>query len=98
MKKTFTFEYDDEGSTTLSYSLSMEQDEKLDSSVQNGIPFLFLNPPAMIQLAKILIKMASGSYKGGFHLHLYKDFDPDLPERLVVLLSSSDKDGQKGLE
>ena len=45
----------------------------------------------MIALAKLLIKMAIGSYSEGFHLHLHKDFNADAPETLVLLLSASDQ-------
>lgn len=96
MKKTFTFEYDDEKPDTLSYQVSLEEDEKLDSSVENGVPFVYLNRSAMITLAKILIKIANGSYSHGFHLHLYKDFNADEPERVVVLLSAKESQRNPG--
>jgi hypothetical protein len=90
MKKTFTFEYDEERSDTLSYQVSLEEDEMLDSSVESGVPFVYLNRSAMVTLAKILIKMATGSYRDGFHVHLHKDFNSDAPESVVLLLSSKE--------
>ena len=42
----------------------------------------------MITMAKILMKMANGPYRNGFHLHLHKDFDEDAGDAAVSLLSS----------
>lgn len=88
MKKTFTFEYEEDKPGSLSYQVSLEEDERLDSSIQNGVPFLYLNRSAMITLARILIKMATGSNSDGFHLHLHKDFNEDAPDAIVLSLSS----------
>jgi hypothetical protein len=90
MKKTFTFEYEEDQHNRLSYQMSLEEDERLASSVENGVPFIFLNRSGMITLAKTLIKMANGSYSEGFHVHLHKDFNVDLPECVVIVLSSKD--------
>ena len=96
MKKTFTFEYEENRPDSLSYQVSLEEDERLDSSVENGVPFLYLNRSAMITLAKILIQMATGSYSEGFHLHLNKDFNEDASDGIVVLLSSKESPRDQG--
>ena len=88
MTKQFTYEYEDDGKNRITFDYSPEGDEKMDTSVENGIPFLYLNRSAMLTLAKTLIKVAIGTYSEGFHVHLNKDLNADEPERLVVLLSS----------
>jgi len=90
MSKQFTYEYDDDGKNRITFEYSPEGDERMDASVENGIPFLYLNRSAMLTLAKTLIKVATGIYSEGFHVHLNKDLKADEPERLVVLLSSQD--------
>jgi len=94
MKKTFTFEYEEDRPESLSYQLSFEEDERLESAVENGVPFIYLNRSAMIILAKILIKIANGSYKNGFHVHLHKDFNENEPESVTILLSSKESEGR----
>ena len=84
--KSFRFEFEEEKSDQLTYECSFEEDERLETSVESGVPFLYLNQSAMITLAKILIKMAKGPHSYGFHLH--RDFDEDAPESPVILLSS----------
>jgi hypothetical protein len=89
MKKSFTFEFDEERPETLSYELSWNENERLMSSVEDGIPTLYMNRPAMLTLAKILIKMAQGPYTEQFHVHIRKDFG-DGPEALNVMLFPDD--------
>ena len=91
MTKQFTYEYEDDGKNRITFNYSPEGDEKMDTSVENGIPFLYLNRSAMLTLAKTLIKVATGTYSEGFHMHLNKDLNADEPERLVVLLSSQNR-------
>jgi hypothetical protein len=91
MTKQFSFTYDDDSKDRITLEYSPQADEKIDTSVENGIPFLYLNRPGMITLAKTLIKIANGDYSDGFHVHVHKDFNADEPERLAVLLSSDEK-------
>jgi hypothetical protein len=88
MSKQFTYEYEDDSKNRITFDYSPEADERMDTSVENGVLFLYLNRSAMITLAKTLIKVANGPYSDGFHVHLHKDLNADEPERLVVLLSS----------
>ena len=88
MSKQFTYEYEDDSKNRLSCDYSPEADERVETSVENGVPFLYLNRSAMIMLAKTLIKVANGPYSDGFHVHLHNDLNADEPERLVVLRSS----------
>jgi len=86
MKKHFQFEFEEEQKNRITFEYSLEADEKLDALIENGVPILYLNRPAMITLAKTLIKMALGPYGEGFHVHLRKDLNADLPDRLTVML------------
>lgn len=88
--KTFTYEFEQDRPNRITFEYSPEGDEKLDTNVQEGIPFLSLNRPGMITLAQTLIKMANGEYSAGFHIHLRKDFDGDLPEKLAIVLAPDD--------
>jgi hypothetical protein len=86
MKQRFEFEFEEEKQNRITFEYSPEADEKLDTQVENNVPILSLNRPAMITLAKTLIKMALGPYDNGFHVHLRKDLNADLPDRLIVML------------
>ena len=86
MKQRFAFEFEEEKKNRITFEYSAEADEKLDTLVENNVPILSLNRPAMITLAKTLIKMAMGPYDNGFHVHLRKDLNADLPDRLILML------------
>ena len=86
MKKQFQFEFEEERQNRITFEYSPEADEKLDTLIENGVPILYLNRSGMITLAKILIKMAMGPYDDGFHVHLSKNLNADLPDRLTVML------------
>jgi hypothetical protein len=66
----------------------------MDLSMLAGTPFLHMNRPGMLMLARILIKMAHRDCDDDFHLHLRKDFNEDMPERLVLGLSPDDSQGE----
>lgn len=90
MTKRFQFEFEQEGPNRISFEYSPNADEKLGVTSENGTAALYLNRPGMLTLARTLIKMAEGSYKEGFHVHLRKDFNADLPDCLTVVLSPDD--------
>src|SRR5258708_37755569 len=83
MKKQFQFEFEEEQKNRITFEYSPEADEKLDALIENCVPILYLNRPAMLTLAKTLIKMALGPYGEGFHVHLRRDLNADLPDRLT---------------
>ena len=85
MKKTFTYEFEEDKPNSLSYEISMDEDECLDSLVENGVPILYMNRSAMLTMAKLLIKMAGGSISEQFHVHLGKDFGGG-PDALTIVL------------
>ena len=85
MKKTFTFEFEEENANTLTFECSLAEDEKLSTSVKNGVPAIYANRSALITLAKLLIKMALGSHVDGFHVHLHQDFNSELPDCVTVI-------------
>jgi hypothetical protein len=92
-KKHFAYDFEEDTANRISFDYSPEADEKLDTLVENGVPILYLNRPGMITLAKVLIKMAMGPYDDGFHVHLSKDLNADLPNRLTVMLHQSQGSG-----
>jgi hypothetical protein len=67
---------------TMNYSWA--EDEKLDVETFNGQVMLSANPSGLVRLGEFLIQMGRSSYRPGFHIHLAKDFNADLPEVLVV--------------
>ena len=73
--KKFEFKFSDEsskGKLTIDYSSS--DDELLQFGKENDEVFLFANRTGCLALAKILLKLALGEYKAGYHLHLGPDF------------------------
>lgn len=86
MKKQFQYEFEEDKKNRITFEYSAEADEKLDTLVENGVPILYLNRSGMITVAKTLIKMAFGPYDDGFHVHLTKDLNAELPDRLTVML------------
>ncbi len=89
MKKTFTYEFDEGQPGSLSYELSLEENERLETLVENGVPAIYMNRPAMLTLAKLLIKLAEGPYSEQFHVHLKKDFG-ESPDALTIMLYPDD--------
>lgn len=88
--KRFAYEFKEEPQNRISFEYSPRGDERIDCSIEDGVPFVYLNRPGMITLARTLIKIALGNYRAGFHVHLNKDFNSDLPECLTILLSPDD--------
>ena len=88
--KSFEYNFAVDKPNRITFEYSPEADERMRTDVQEGVPFLSLNRPAMITLARILIKMAYGDYTSGFHVHLPEDFNADLPECLTAVLAPGD--------
>jgi hypothetical protein len=87
-RKTFRFEFEDEGPKTLSFDYDGQYEQRLESAVENGAVVLYLNRQGCAVLAKVLAKMALGSYEPGFHLHFEKDFNAEQKEVLRLVLVS----------
>ena len=85
MKRTFTFEFEEDKANTLSYEVSLDEDERFESLVENETPILYMNRSAMLTMAKVLIKIAEGRYTEQFHVHLKKDFGEG-PDALTIML------------
>ncbi|SPF37628.1 hypothetical protein SBA4_2030002 [Candidatus Sulfopaludibacter sp. SbA4] len=88
--KSFNFDFQEEPPNHITFEYSPEADEDLDTLVENGVPVLYANQTALLSLARLFIKMALGEYKDGFHVHLRKDLNADEPDRLIVMLHSSE--------
>jgi hypothetical protein len=91
MKKTFVFEFEEDKPNSLSYEVSLEEDERLESLVDNGTPILYMNRSAMLTMAKVLIKMAYGSHAEQFHVHLKRDFGIG-PDAVTIMLYEGPKE------
>jgi hypothetical protein len=89
MKKTFTYEYEEGDPGSLTYEISLGENERLETLVEDEKPILYMNRPAMVTLAKLLIKLAEGPYEEQFHIHLRKDFGEG-PAALTVMLYPDD--------
>jgi hypothetical protein len=92
MKRTFQFEYDDDSPRGISYEVP--ESAYLRTSNENGTLFLFANQASLLELAILLVKLGTGDYKTGFHLHLRKGFGDDAsqPDVLTVLLAKDTTD------
>ncbi len=91
MKKQFLFEFEESQPNSLGYECSLEENERLDTLVEEGgVPILYLNRPAMVTLAKLLIRMSQGSFAEQFHVHIHKHFNADEPQRLTIMLFPDD--------
>jgi hypothetical protein len=95
MKRVFQFDFDDESAAGsgrkhdgITHEYSAEEDERLRIEMVNGVPFIFANSSGLLTLAKILVTIALGKYKNGFHIHLHQDFNADSPEVLAIGLSN----------
>jgi len=94
--KIFHLEFEDESAAAtgrrhdkITYECSPDEDERLRIELIDGTPFIFGNPAGLVTLAKILVKMGTGQYKDGFHIHLHQDFNADAPEVLGLGISNS---------
>jgi hypothetical protein len=87
--RKFTFEFEEEAPGKLTFQLSMDENERLETRIEGGSAIVYLNRPAMLTLAKILVKIALGSYREQFHVHLKKNFCED-PDALTIMLYPDD--------
>lgn len=87
MKKTFSYEFEDESDRSrMSFEYDEEIEEKISVIVEDGIPVIYGNKQAYLFLAKVFCKLSLGNYESGFHLHLNMDLGGDEPEILRVIL------------
>jgi len=88
--KTFTYQFRDDSPSSITYECS--DTERLTTSVEDGVPFVYANRAGMLTLAKMLIQLSLGEYKDGFHIHLRADFGDDAgkPDVLTILLNESE--------
>ena len=84
MTKRFTYRFEDEGPSTLSYQVGA--DARMECTVENGVNVIYINRRAAHVLATVFAKLALGSHTHGFHLHLERDLDPEKPEALRISL------------
>jgi hypothetical protein len=85
-QKSFAFDFEDKSPKSIAYEC--EGAERLRTSLEAGVPFVFANRAGMLALAKILVKVGTGEYRQGFHVHLCSDFSGDAaqPDALTIVL------------
>jgi hypothetical protein len=90
-QKSFTFDFVDKSAKSIAYEC--ESAERLRTTVEAGVPFVFANRPGMLALAKLLLKIGMSEYSQGFHVHVRSDFSDDAAERdaLTILLDEPRK-------
>ena len=88
-----TFKYDiaSNEQDRITFDYDVEARERLDTKIEGDSLFVFANREGMISLAKMLLKMAHGSYSNGFHVHVRRDFNANDPQVLTVVLSNDDQ-------
>jgi hypothetical protein len=88
-QRTFSFYFEDRSPKSIAYEC--DGTERLRTSVEAGVPFVFANRAGMLALAKLLVKLSMGDYDQGFHIHLRSDFSGDATQRdiLAILLDES---------
>ena len=85
MKKRFNIRFDNEGPNALSYELGTNA--RLQCTVENGVPVVWVNREGARVLAEIFAKLALGTHATGFHVHLGRDLDPDGPDVVRLALA-----------
>lgn len=83
---TFTFTIPQNDANQITFDYDEEAREQLDSQIEDSRPVVFMNREGMVTMAKLLLKMAHGSYSDGFHVHLRQNFNADEPEVLTIVL------------
>ena len=86
----FAYQFDEPQKNRIHFDYSPDADEAVLTSVENGLPVLYLNRSGLLMLAKTLIRMSMGPYTDGFHVHLRRNFDADQPECLTIMLHEQD--------
>jgi hypothetical protein len=86
MKKDFTYEFVEGRPNSLTYEISLEENERLRVLASRGIATLCLNHAGMLTMAKLLVRFAAGRYSKTFHLHLREDFGDTGPDALTIMM------------
>lgn len=86
-KLSYVCEFEDIGPSRISYEVSGPPGEQAVTTVEEQTPVLYVNKGACRVLAEIFAKLAVGSYKPGFHVHLHENFDSERKEMLRVVLA-----------
>ena len=88
-EKTFEYKFADESQRDrIQIEYGNSDDEILRfGAMEEGQFYVTANRSGFMALAKLCIKLAMGSYKNGFHLHVGKDFgDSNASPNLIVSL------------
>jgi hypothetical protein len=89
MKRSFSFEFEDNRKNSCSFTFSDK--DKIDTELFAGVPSIYLSKSSCLVLAKILIQMGSIDYSEGFHVHIEQNFDSDKKELFRLILNNECK-------
>jgi len=89
-KLRFECEFEDQGPARIAYEISGHPIDKAEVRIEDQTSVLYCNKNACRVLAEVFAKLAIGSYKPGFHLHLKENFDSDDKEMLRIVLVPDD--------
>src|SRR5262245_4254218 len=87
-KLHFEFDFEDSGPNSINYNVSGPPSQIASTGVENGVPVLYVNKGACRFLAELFARLALGTHRDGFHLHLGENFDPDGEEMIRVVIDS----------
>jgi hypothetical protein len=59
------------------------------SSRENTVSFISGNGSGLVTLGKFLIQIGMSEYRGGYHVHIYENFDAGRSEILIVGVNNS---------
>jgi len=84
-RRSVTIDFEVEGAKSFGYEIDAKDNALLDAGPSDGVT-LHLNSAGCMKLAQLLLKLGYGPYRAGFHVHLGKNFDPDMEEKLCLML------------
>jgi hypothetical protein len=65
------------------------------TTIEGGVPVLYVNKEACRLLAEIFARLALGTHRDGFHLHLRENFDSDASEMMRIVVDSQNREKMK---
>jgi hypothetical protein len=93
MKKTYSFEYEDNSPKELTYETTGH--EKLTVTAEGGQVFVFGNSAGLVTLGKLLLQLGESELPAGFHIHVRRNFDYDQPDAICVGVDAAPKSGDQ---
>ena len=73
-QKRFAFDFENRSPKSIAYEC--DGSERLRTSTESGVPFVFANRAGMLALTQLLVKLSMGEYKQGFHIPFGQNNNP----------------------